>query len=384
MRVLEIENLEIAYRVAGSGSAKAVDGVSLAIAEGEYLGLVGESGCGKSTIAKAILGILPQTAHVTGSIRYRDRELIALKAPEMRRIRWRDIALIPQSAMNGFDPVYDIESQIAEAIAAHEQMPSAARHARAAELFAMVGLPETRLKDYPHQFSGGMRQRAMIAMAFALSPKLIVADEPTTGLDVIVQDQILARIDEIRASERHAMLLITHDMALVSENCDRIAVMYAGRIVEYGGAEVFGVPSHPYTMGLVNAFPSYDPPLEGGSKFLSASEKISRRGHSRAIPLPEPDIAAAPLRRSSTLPQGEGKIRELISIPGTPPSLIDPPFGCRFRERCPFTTERCTQEDPPLAEVAPGHFTACHYAGKAAEFRAAAREPETWRRTAQA
>jgi len=331
MAVLEIENLSIAYRAAGGREAKAVDGVSLSIEDGEYLGLVGESGCGKSTIAKAILGILPPATRISGAIRYRGRELLGLSASEMRAVRWRDIALVPQSAMNGFDPVYNIESQIAEAIAAHERMPQAARHARIAELFAMVGLAEARLKDYPHQFSGGMRQRAMIAMAFALSPKLIVADEPTTGLDVIVQDQILARIEDIRARERHAMLLITHDMALVSENCGRIAVMYAGRMMEYGGTEVFGTPLHPYTMGLVNAFPD-----------------LSARG------------------------------RDLISIPGAPPSLIDPPPGCRFSERCPFAAARCAKETPQIAEVSPGHFAACHFVDKATEFRAASRDPLTW------
>jgi peptide/nickel transport system ATP-binding protein len=334
MMVLSLDNLKISYRTANGREAVAVDGVSLSIEEGEYLGLVGESGCGKSTIAKAILGILPPSARVTGSIRYRQQELIAMAPSKMREIRWRDIALIPQTAMNGFDPVYTIEHQIAEAIAAHEKMPKPARQARAAELFAMVGLPQARLKDYPHQFSGGMRQRAMIAMAFALSPKLVVADEPTTGLDVIVQDQILSRIGEIGAREPHAMLLITHDMALVSENCGRIAVMYAGKIVELGGAEVFEAPLHPYTMGLVNAFPSLHP-------------------------------------------QGEGEISDLVSIPGTPPSLIDPPAGCRFRERCPFAAPVCTTE-PKLTETAPGRFAACHFAGQAHELRTQARDPLTW------
>src|SRR5882757_8048142 len=172
MALLEIAELNVAYRVSNGQKACAVDGVSFTIEEGEYLGLVGESGCGKSTIAKAILGILPKAAQLSGSVRFSNRELVGIKPSEMRQIRWRDIALVPQTAMNGFDPVYTIESQIAEAIAAHERMPSSERAKRIAELFAMVGLPEARLKDYPHQFSGGMRQRAMIAMAFALSPKL--------------------------------------------------------------------------------------------------------------------------------------------------------------------------------------------------------------------
>ena len=331
MALLEIENLRVSYRTP-QGDAVAVDGVSFALDAGDYLGLVGESGCGKSTIAKAILGILPQGARVTGSIKFGGRELIGLQPSELRRIRWRDIALIPQNAMNGFDPVYTIEKQLDEAIAAHAEMPSAERAKRITDLFAMVGLSPTRLKDYAHQFSGGMRQRAMIAMALALEPKLIVADEPTTGLDVIIQDQILERVAEIHASSGNAMLLITHDMAVVSENCDSVAVMYAGRIMEMEGTDVFALPVHPYTMGLCNAFP---------------------------------DAA----RRES----------ELISIPGTPPSLIDPPSGCRFHTRCPFATERCMKETPPLVEISPGHSAACHYADRAPQFREQARDPATWR-----
>jgi oligopeptide/dipeptide ABC transporter ATP-binding protein len=335
MGILEIDSLQITYKVGGR-EARAVDGVSFTIEEGEYLGLVGESGCGKSTIAKAILGILPPGGSIAGgAIRYEGRDLVGLPPAELRRLRWRDIALVPQSAMNGFDPVYTIENQLDEAITAHAQLPSEARRKRITELFAMVGLEESRLKDYPHQFSGGMRQRAMIAMAMVLDPKLVVADEPTTGLDVIVQDQILQRIREIHDRLGKAMLLITHDMAVVSENCDKIVVMYAGRVMEYGGEAVFRTPFHPYTLGLCNAFPN-----------------LADRGH------------------------------ELISIPGAPPSLFDPPAGCRFRQRCPFATVRCTEETPPLIEVAPGHVAACHYVDRAESFRAAARDPATWRAAA--
>ena len=329
--LLEIEDLRISYRT-GAGEARAVDGVSFVLQEGEYLGLVGESGCGKSTMAKAILGILPPSARVSGSIRYRGRELVGLPQADLNRIRWRDIALIPQSAMNALDPVYTIEAQIDEAIAAHADMPAQTRHARIAELFEMVGLNPSRLRDYPHQFSGGMRQRAMIAMAMVLEPKLVIADEPTTGLDVIVQDQILAHLDAIHERTNNAMLLITHDMALVSENCGRIAVMYAGRIMEIGGAELFQTPVHPYTMGLVNAFPD-----------------LARSGG------------------------------ELIAIPGAPPSLVDRTAGCPFHARCPFATTACIAETPPLVAMAPGHFAACHYVEKAAHFREKARESATWR-----
>ena len=335
--VLAVEDLRIRYRTS-RGDAQAIDGISFAIDDGEYLGLVGESGCGKSTVAKAVIGILPDNGEVVGgSIRYQGRELVGLSRAELRRLRWEHIALVPQSAMNGFDPVYTVEKQLQEAITAHRGMPAAERRARIDELFAMVGIEKTRLKDFPHQFSGGMRQRAMIAMSMVLDPTLVVADEPTTGLDVIVQDQILHRIKEIHVELGKAMLLITHDMAVVAENCDRIAVMYAGRIVEYGRRDVLQTPVHPYTMGLCNAFPDLDD-----------------RG------------------------------RELISIPGFPPSLISPPRGCRFHDRCPFATAHCAAEDPPLVEVTPGQSAACHYADRAAEFRRRAADPETWRAPALA
>jgi oligopeptide/dipeptide ABC transporter ATP-binding protein len=330
--VLELEDLQVRYRT-GASEARAVDGVSLSVDAGEMLGLVGESGCGKSTIAKALLGILPPNARVAGGhMRYRGEDLVDLPAARMRALRWKEIALVPQSAMNGFDPVYTVEAQLDEAIAAHARMPAAERTARLESLFAMVGLEKRRLKDYPHQFSGGMRQRAMIAMAMVLDPGLIVADEPTTGLDVIVQDQILQRIRRIHVEQRKTMLLITHDMAVVAENCDRIVVMYAGRVMESGRDAVFREPFHPYTLALCNAFPDLD-----------------------------------------------DRDRELISIPGTPPSLVDPPEGCRFAPRCPFATARCLAEAPPLVPVGPDHVAACHHVERAVEFRRLARDPTTWR-----
>jgi oligopeptide/dipeptide ABC transporter ATP-binding protein len=333
--VLAVENLHIRYGTA-RGDARAVDGISFAIEAGEYLGLVGESGCGKSTIAKAVLGILPANGRIAeGAIRFKGRDIVRLKPAEYRKLRWTEISLVPQSAMNGFDPVYTVEQQLEEAITAHRSLPAAERQRRIEELFALVGLDKARLADYPHQFSGGMRQRAMIAMAMVLDPTLVVADEPTTGLDVIVQDQILQRIKEIHERLQKTMLLITHDMAVVAENCDKIAVMYAGQIMEYGGKAVFQTPHHPYTMGMCNAFPDLD-----------------------------------------------DRNRELISIPGSPPSLLSPPTGCRFHERCPFATVHCVQVVPPLHEVAPGHVAACHYVDRAAEFRAMAENPNTWRRPA--
>jgi peptide/nickel transport system ATP-binding protein len=331
MAVLEVSDLRVYFRTT-KGPSKAVDGVSFAIEEGDYLGLVGESGCGKSTIAKAILSILPPNGEIAGgSVRFRGRVLNTLSNRELNEIRWKEISLVPQSAMHSFDPVYRIEQQLFEAYAAHERAATRTIQARIEELFKMVGLDPVRLKDFPHQFSGGMRQRAMIAMALVLDPALIIADEPTTGLDVIVQDQILVRLKEIHERLRKTMLLITHDLAVVAENCNRIAVMYAGKLMEYGDRSVFLKPQHPYTLGLVNAFPS---------------------------------IAE--------------DVRELISIPGAPPDLIHPPPGCRFHERCPFATERCSAEEPALREVGPGHVSACHHLERIEEFRVAARDAATW------
>jgi oligopeptide/dipeptide ABC transporter ATP-binding protein len=332
MALLEVANLEVGYRTA-AGEAKAVDGISFTIDKGMCLGLVGESGCGKSTVAKAILGILPPAGRIAGgAIRYAGNDLVGMTQADLRRIRWQHIALVPQSAMNGLDPVYTVESQLTEAITAHQRMPAAQRRSRIAELFALVGLEPSRVRDYPHQFSGGMRQRAMIAMAMVLDPPLIIADEPTTGLDVLVQDQILQQMRQLHDQYGKAMLLITHDMAVVAENCDRIAVMYAGRIMEYGGEAVFRTPYHPYTLGLCSAFPD-----------------IADRG------------------------------RALISIPGTPPSLVAPPAGCRFHARCPFATTLCVDVMPPLVTVAPDHIVACHHVDQAESFRERAADPATWR-----
>ena len=329
--VLELRDLSIEYRTS-AGAVRAVDSVDLSIAEGEYLGLVGEFGCGKSTIAKAILGILPRNgAVVGGQILYNGRDLVPLSTAELNRVRWAEIAMVPQSAMNGFDPVYTIEQQMAEAIDTHVSWTSAKKRARIDEMFALVGLENGRLKDYPHQFSGGMRQRAMIAMAMVLNPNIVVADEPTTGLDVIVQDQILYRIKQIHSQLKKTMLLITHDMAVVAENCDRIAVMYAGKVAEYGAHDVFERPFHPYTMGLCNAFPDL------------ADER-----------------------------------RDLISIPKAPPNLLTVPTGCRFAERCPFATDLCRSKTPLLVKVGADHTAACHYVDRAAEFRERARLTETW------
>jgi peptide/nickel transport system ATP-binding protein len=331
MAVLEVKDLKIYYKTL-RGYFKAVDGVSFQIEENEFLGLVGESGCGKSTIAKAILRILPVNGEVVGGeVRYKGKDILSMKPRELKKVQWKEISMVPQSAMNSFDPVYQIDYQMMEAIRAHEKMTQQAAQSKIEEMFALVGLNKARLKDYPHQFSGGMRQRAMIAMALVLDPTLIVADEPTTGLDVIVQDQILVRIKEIQEKLKKTMLLITHNMAVVAENCSKIAVMYAGKIMEYGGKAVFENPYHPYTLGLIHAFPSLD----------------------------ETD-------------------RELLSIPGSPPSLLNPPEGCRFHQRCPFSADPCAEEEPSLRRVEEGHFSACHYPDQVEKFRDLAKKPATW------
>jgi oligopeptide/dipeptide ABC transporter ATP-binding protein len=236
--------------------------------------------------------------------------------------------------MNALDPVYRVGTQIVEAIRAHDMCTRREAWGRAGHLFEVVGLEPSRLRHYPHQFSGGMRQRAIIAMALALDPPLIIADEPTTALDVIMQEQVFEEIERLQRHGRKALLLITHDIALVAENCVRIAVMYAGRIVETASSrDVFARPHHPYTIGLKNAFPNL-----------------------------------------------RGESRELISIPGAPPTLLKPAPGCRFAPRCPFAQERCTREDPRLTTVGKDHLVACHFPEKVGEFRELGRRKSTWQR----
>lgn len=328
---LRIEDLRVRYRVA-QGYLAAVDGVSLEVEPGDSLGLVGESGCGKTTVAKAVLRLLPEDAEVDGKVLLDGDDLLTMSGRQLQKVRWTKLALITQSAMNALDPVYRIGDQIVESIFAHEAMSKEAAWKRAEELFTWVGIPTERLRDYPHQFSGGMRQRAVIAMALSLSAGLLFADEPTTALDSIMQDQILGRIRSLQEELRRSLILVTHDMAVVAETCASLAVMYAGRIVESGPTRtVLSDPFHPYTMGLRNAFPT----LHG------------QRG-------------------------------QLISIPGNLPDLIDPPRGCRFASRCPFSTDRCLEEDPPLIEVGPGRRSACHYPDEAERFREEAAELSTW------
>jgi peptide/nickel transport system ATP-binding protein len=407
MAILEVNDLKVHFKIQ-NGWVKAVDGVSFAIDAGETMGLVGESGCGKTTAAYAITQLLPTNGYVMGgSIYFREpprvkafrqeydrtlkprareaeigalrqrltgvlEEIGKLKGPtggepdaqkrkvsnpriqeldteaselsdrihalthhydilakgklkdgrlaefneEIRKIRWKEISMIFQGAMNAFNPVFRVGDQIIEAIQLHDDVDDETALKRTKELFSFVGIPEDRVTNYPHEFSGGMKQRAMIALALALSPKFIIADEPTTALDVITQDRILFEIRRLQEKLRMAMMIITHDVSVVAEVSDKIAVMYAGRIMEIGRTvQVFKNTAHPYTSGLLGSFPSI-----------------------------------------------EGAKRRLVSIPGFPPDLVNPPTGCPFHPRCSHAQPNCSTDVPTGTELEPGHISYCHYA----------------------
>ena len=310
--ILEARDLKVYYHTR-RGSVHAVDDVSFAVAPGETLGVVGETGCGKSTLGKAILGVLPPRTKVEGTLRFLDKDLLSLSREELRRIRGKDIGLIFQDPMTRLDPLFTIEQHFVETIRAHEDLSKKDARERARASLASMGIPESRLENYPHEFSGGMRQRIMIAMSLVMSPKLLIADEPTTSLDVIVEAQILEILEDLKRSYKMSLLLITHNLGIVAEVCDRVAVMYAGRIVEVGGVhDVFKSPIHPYTRGLL-------------SSIIHLESK------------------------------------ELSSIEGLPPDLITPPTGCRFHPRCAYAREICEKEDPANVEYRPGHLAKCHF-----------------------
>jgi peptide/nickel transport system ATP-binding protein len=331
--LLEARNLRVTYRSA-YGNVRAVDGLDLSIRESEIFGLVGESGCGKSTVVKALLRLLPPTAVVEADVlRFRDHDLLKISPARFRKeVLMREMALVPQSAQNSLNPVQRVGSQIVESIQAHSKMSNAQARSRVADLFDIVGLQPELMDRFPHQFSGGMRQRAMIAMALAFEPPLLVMDEPTTGLDVLVQERLLGRIREIRQRVKSSILLITHDIGVIAETANRVGVMYAGRMVECAPTgELFAASQHPYTLGLKNAFPS---------------------------------ILALDL--------------ELISIPGSPPDLSDPPKGCAFVARCPFAIGTCSARRPQLLGVASDHDSACIRTAEIEHMRAAAVHKTTW------
>lgn len=310
--VLEAGNLRVYYNTR-RGPVKAVDGVSFAMQEGETLGIVGETGCGKSTLGKAILRILPPRTSVEGSLRFQGRDLSSFSSEELRKIRGKDIALIFQDPMTRLDPLLTIEDHFVETIRAHEDVTKQEAVQRAVESLASMGIPESRLRHYPHEFSGGMRQRIMIAMSLVMNPKLLIADEPTTSLDVIVEAQILEILEDLRRAYKMSLLLITHNLGIVAEVCDRVAVMYAGKFVELGGVrEVFRGPIHPYSRALLASIIHLDS-------------------------------------------------KELYSIDGSPPDLSDPPPACRFHPRCPYMQEICRTDEPAWVEFRGGHFAACHF-----------------------
>ncbi len=332
MNLLEIRGLHVSFATS-LGPVRAVDGVDLSIPAGSITGLVGESGCGKSTLGRALMGVLPDRGRITaGSVVFEGQDLLPMPERARRVIRWRRMAFIPQTAMNALDPVQRVGTQMAEVLTERGGMSRANAAARAAELFRLVGLDPARLAGYPHQFSGGMRQRASIALALALQPSLVIADEPVTALDVIVQRQVLDVLRDLQARLGLSMILVTHDMAVVAYACDRVAVMYAGLVVEAGPvATVLEQPLHPYTMGLSHAFP---------------------------------DVHDSAMR--------------LAPIEGSPPSLLHPPPGCRFAPRCPFADTRCHAEPPPLRPFGGDHGVACWHAEDASTLRARAADPATW------
>lgn len=315
--LIEVSDLRVQFRT-DDGIAKAVDGVSFYISHGETLGLVGESGCGKSVTAYSILKLLasPPAEYAGGSIKFHGEDLLSLSEKEMRRVRGRSISMIFQEPMTSLNPIMTIGSQITEVIFEHQKKSRSEARAIAIEMLRRVRIPspEARFDEYPHQMSGGMKQRVMIAMALVCRPQLLIADEPTTALDVTIQAQILHLLTELQQEFNTSVLLITHDLGVVAETCDRVAVMYAGKIVEQASTEnLFERPKHPYTYGLFQSLPSL----------------------------------------------GEKK-EKLSVIPGTVPSPLSFPSGCRFRTRCSMAQDIC-KEEPPLREVAPFHLAACHF-----------------------
>ena len=330
MALLEIEDIKVYFDIV-RGQVKAVDGITISLERGQTIGLVGESGCGKTTAAFAITRLLPNNGHIVdGKITFDDQVLAGSEEEAalsrrkrakyvdsvMRDVRWKEISMIFQSAMNAFNPVYKVGDQIAEAILAHEDLSKHEARKKVMELFKLVGLDVERIDGYPHEYSGGMRQRAMIAMALACNPKLIIADEPTTALDVIMQDRVLAEIRDLQRKMGMAMIIITHDISVVAEVAEKIAIMYAGKLFEHGDiTTIFERPSNPYTIGLMASFPSI-----------------------------------------------KGEKKPLYSIPGSPPDLANPPSGCRFHPRCKYAKSICKEEEPEFIEVEPNHHSACHFA----------------------
>ncbi len=317
MSTLDVRNLSINYVTEEGLSLNAVEGLSFSIEQGRSLGLVGESGCGKTTVMLSLMRILPEAGRIVGGeILFGGRDLLQVHERDMQSIRWKEISMVFQGAMNALNPVRTVESQIVEVLQLHNVVPSKkdARQ-RAGELLELVGIAARRGKQYPHQFSGGMRQRAIIAMALACNPKILIADEPTTALDVMIQAQIIELLEKLQREMNLSLVVVTHDLGVVAEMCDDVLVMYGGVVAEQASSDtIFNNPRHPYTQRLLKAFPDI---AEPGS--------------------------------------------ELASIPGNPPRLDNLPPGCRFEPRCHRSNgESCLREKPPLIEIEAGHFVACH------------------------
>jgi peptide/nickel transport system ATP-binding protein len=303
--ILEVRDLRVEYATA-RGSVGAVDGVDLTVAKGEFVGVVGESGCGKSTLLFAIARLLSPPAGITGgSVRFHGHDLVTMTEKELNALRWRDYSVVMQSAMNALNPVLSIGAQFKDAIDAHAKYSATETKMRSTEVLELVGIDPIHLKSYPHQLSGGMRQRAMIAMALLFTPDLVIMDEPTSALDVVAQRSLMVQIKELQQQLGFAVVFVTHDMSLVSHFSDQLLVMYAGQVVEAGPTRtVFDTPAHPYSRGLLDAFPSI-----------------------------------------------RGPRVELTGIPGNPPDLAAPPSGCRFHPRCPVVTPDCPNRQPELYPV---------------------------------
>lgn len=314
--LLQVDDLRVEYRARG-GSVKAVDGVSFAVKDNETFGLIGESGCGKSTLVSALLRfVLPPGRILGGRIMFNRRDILALPDEDLRRMRGKEMAIVLQGAQNALNPVLTVGMQISEQILEHEQIAREEAWERARKQLELVGISGRRVKSYPHEFSGGMRQRVMVAIATACSPKLLIMDEPVTGLDVIVQRHLLALITELKDRILSAVIFITHDLSVITETCDRVAVMYAGQIVEEAEmVDLYQRPLHPYSKALITSYPSI-----------------------------------------------KGEKRRLRSIPGAPPDLIKPPPGCRFHSRCPSATAVCRSTPPRMLED-DNRRVACHLYG---------------------
>jgi peptide/nickel transport system ATP-binding protein len=303
--LLEVDDLSVSY-LTDTADIRAVEGVSLSLRGGEFLGIVGESGCGKSTLLFAIAQLLsPPAEVVSGRVRFKGKDLVTLTAGELRHVRWRDYSVVMQSAMNALNPMKSIAAQFADTIRAHTRMTSVAIRTRSAEVLHLVGIDAAHLESYPHQLSGGMRQRAMIAMALLFTPQLVIMDEPTSALDVVAQRSLMTKIKELQTELGFAVIFVTHDMSLIAHYSDRVMVMYAGQVAEIGETgSVFGRPLHPYSKGLLDAFPSI-----------------------------------------------RGPRRPLTGIPGAPPDLARPPAGCRFHPRCSEVMLACSTIPPELYVV---------------------------------